>query len=76
METKFIELFKEILEIEDKDINLNDQFREYEEWDSLVYLSIIAMLDDEYDIIIETGEFKKILTVQELMDEVKVRSSK
>lgn len=76
METKFIELFKEVLEIEDKNINLNDQFRDYEEWDSLVYLSVIAMLDDEYDIIIETDEFRKILTVQQLMDEVKIRSSK
>lgn len=76
MDTKFIELFKEVLEIEDKEINLNDEFREYEEWDSLAYLSIIAMLDDEYDIIIETEDFKKIVTVQELMDEVKIRSSK
>lgn len=76
MEAKFIELFKEVLEIEDKDINLSDAFREYGEWDSLVYLSVIAMLDDEYDIVIETDEFKKILTVGELMNEVKKRTSK
>lgn len=76
MEAKFIELFKEVLEIEDKDINLSDAFREYGEWDSLVYLSVIAMLDDEYDIVIETDEFKKIVTVGELMNEVKKRTSK
>ena len=76
METKFIDLFKEVLEIEDRDINLSDEFRQYDEWDSLVYLSVIAMLDDEYDIVIETDEFKKLITVGELMEEVKKRSSK
>jgi acyl carrier protein len=76
MEAKFIELFKEVLEIEDKDVNLSDEFRQYDEWDSLVYLSVIAMLDDEYDIVIETDDFKKILTVGELVEEVKKRSSK
>lgn len=75
MEDKFIELFKEVLEIEDRDIKLSDEFRQYDEWDSLVYLSVIAMLDDEYEIVIETDEFKKLLTVGELMEEVKKRTS-
>lgn len=34
MEAKFLDLFKEVLEIEDKEISLNDEFREYDEWDS------------------------------------------
>ena len=76
MEAKFIELFKEVLELEDKDVNLSDEFRQYDEWDSLVYLSVIAMLDDEYDMVIETDDFKKILTVGELVEEVKKRTSK
>lgn len=75
METKFIELFKEVLEIEDKDIKLSDEFRQFDEWDSLVYLSVIAMLDDEFDIVIETDDFRKILTVGELLEEVKKRTT-
>lgn len=75
METKFIELFKEVLEMEDKDIKLSDEFRQYDEWDSLVYLSVIAMLDDEFDIVIETDDFRKILTVGELLEEVKKRTT-
>ena len=35
MEEKFIELIKDVLEIEDREINMNDNFREYEEWSSL-----------------------------------------
>lgn len=66
MELKFIKDFKETLEIEDREISLNDKFREYEEWDSLAYLSVIAMLDEEYDVQIEEAEFKKLQTVGDL----------
>ena len=76
MEAKFLDLFKEVLEIEDKEISLNDEFREYDEWDSLAYLSVIAMLDDEFEIVIETEDFKKIRTVGDLLKEVKERSNK
>ena len=40
METKFIDLLKDILEIEDRDLNLTDEFRQYPEWDSLGYLEL------------------------------------
>lgn len=66
MEEKFIENLKEALEIEDREINMSDEFRTYDEWDSLAYLSVIAMLDEEYDIQMEEAEFKKIRTVEDL----------
>lgn len=64
---KFIELFAETLEREDE-IRMEDNFREYDEWSSIAYLSIIAFMDDEYDTQIEEAEFKKLKTVQELYD--------
>lgn len=66
MKEKFIENLKEALEIEDREINMSDEFRTYDEWDSLAYLSVIAMLDEEYDIQMEEAEFKKIRTVEDL----------
>ena len=66
MEEKFIELIKEVLEIEDREINLGDKFREYEEWSSLAYLSVIDMLDEEYDCQIEEADFRKLQTIQDL----------
>lgn len=63
---EFIEKFKEILEIEDREINPTDIFRDYDEWDSLAYLSVIAYLDEEFDIQIEEAEFKKLITVEDL----------
>ena len=44
MQKKFIELLKEALEIEDRELDINDEFRTYDEWDSLAYLSIIISL--------------------------------
>lgn len=70
MEEKFLENLKEVFEIEDRELSMNDKFREYPEWDSLVYLSIIAMLDDEYDIQIEESDFKKLLTIGDLYNAV------
>ena len=55
---KFLESMLEVFERED--INPEDEFRDYEEWDSLAYLSIIAMIDENYDIVIPGEEFAKL----------------
>lgn len=64
---KFIELFREALEREGE-IKMEDEFRNYEEWSSIAYLSVIAMMDEEYDVQIEEAEFKKLRTVQAVYD--------
>lgn len=68
---KFIDHLKEALEMEMHEIKPTDEFRNLEGWDSLSRLSLIAMLDDEYEIQIEEDEFEKLITVQDLMDAVK-----
>lgn len=74
MENKFIPAFKEALEMEeDTQVNLGDQFRDYDEWDSLARLSLIAMLDEEFSVEIEDDDFENIQTVEDLMNEVKKR---
>lgn len=64
---RFIELFADALEREDE-IKMEDEFRNYDEWSSIAYLSVIAMMDEEYDVQMEEAEFKKIRTVQQLYD--------
>ena len=64
---KFIELFAEAIEREDE-IRMEDEFRNYEEWSSIAYLSVIAMMDEEYGVQFEEAEFKKLRTVQNLYD--------
>lgn len=64
---KFIENFAEALEREGV-IKMEDEFRSYEEWSSIAYLSLIAMMDDEYETQIEEADFKKLKTVQDIYD--------
>lgn len=74
MQEKFIEAFKEALEIE-REISMTDSFRDMEEWNSLGRLSLIAMLDDVYEVTIEDEAFKKLITVSDLYAEVLKRSA-
>lgn len=71
----FLKLFKETLDIEDREINLSDDFRSYDEWDSIGNLSIIAMIDEEYGIVIEGPHFKNLKTLQDLWDEIEKRKN-
>jgi acyl carrier protein len=74
MEEKFLESFKEALEIE-KEISMSDKFRDLDEWNSLGRLSLIAMLDDNYEVTIEDEVFKQLITVSDLYNEVQKRSA-
>jgi acyl carrier protein len=66
---QFTTLFAEALEIE-TGVNLEDKFREYEEWDSLAVLSIIALIKQNYDITIPRKEFDELQTVADLYNYV------
>lgn len=68
MEIKeFIEKFAEAIEMDDASVLTPDiEFRALDEWDSLSYLSVIAMIDEEFDVQIETPEFKQQKTIQDL----------
>ena len=67
----FIKKIEEVFEMPNGSITPNDNFREYQEWDSLVLLSLMAMLDDEYNITIPRDDFQKINTVEEMFNYIK-----
>ena len=77
MKEKFLASFKEALQIEDREILLTDVFRDYEEWDSLGRLSLIASMDEEFDLQIEDKVFEQLITVGDLLSvvEKKVNSN-
>ena len=43
-------------------------FRELEEWSSIIALDIMAMVDDEYGVQLKADEMRKAITLQELFD--------
>lgn len=70
MKERIISALKEAMDNEEMDIQLTDNFRDYEDWDSLSYLSMIAVLDEEFGVEIEDEEFEKLVTVEDLVDAV------
>lgn len=70
MEIKeFIEKFAEAVEIEDLEtLTPETKFHNLKEWNSLAYLSVIAMLDSEFGIQIEMAEFNQLVTIQDILD--------
>lgn len=73
METKFLEMISDVFEIEDRTITMDETFRDFDEWDSLARLSLIAEIDDVYNIVIEDEVFKNLLTLQDLHSEIQNR---
>lgn len=70
MEEKLLNAIKVALEIEDREISLGDNFKEFEEWDSLSRLSLISVIDEEFDVQIEGKLFEDISTVAQLMEAI------
>ena len=70
MEQKFLEVITEAFEIEGREIQLTDNFKEYDEWDSLAQLTLIAELDDNFGVTISSDELRKIQTLQQLLQHI------
>ena len=63
---KFIERLADALELDNNDIEMSLDFKELEEWDSLASLSLIAMLDEEYEVELESEDLDALNTVKDL----------
>jgi len=64
----FISLISEALEKNSEQIDKKDEFRNYEEWDSLAVLSLIAMIKQNYNITIPRKDFDELNTISELFE--------
>lgn len=74
---KFIEAFVEAVEIEDvTTLNSETIFRDLDEWNSLSFLSVIAMLDEEYDIQIENAQFRELKTLGDIVTYIELTKHK
>lgn len=65
---QFIAKFAEALEMDANELTFDSEFRKLPHWDSLAYLSLIAMLDEEFDIQIEQAEFKSLVTIEDVFN--------
>ena len=64
---QFIENFAELFDETDSDtITATTRFKDLEEWSSLVALSVIAMIDEEYDVEFRGDDIRNSSTVEDL----------
>lgn len=70
MEIKeFIENFAgQFDETDPAELTATTRFRDLEEWSSLIALSVLGMIDEEYDVQLKGNEMREANTVQELFD--------
>jgi len=64
---KFLEHIVEIFENTPKEeISLDSKFKSFDEWDSLMALSLIAMFDSEYNVKLSGDQIRAANTLEDL----------
>lgn len=59
---------------EASDLNAETKFKELDEWSSLIALSVIAMVDEEYCVTIKGDDIRNSETIQDLFKIVKAKA--
>ena len=68
---EFVELFAEQFDETDASlIKADTKFRDLDEWSSLIGLSLIAMVDEEFDVALKGDDVKTSVTVEDLYNKV------
>lgn len=68
---EFVALFAEQFDDTDpSEITATTAFRDLDEWSSLIGLSVIAMVDEEFDIALKGDDVKNSETVEDLYNRV------
>ena len=66
---EFVKKFAEQFDETELDVFAPEtNYREHEEWSSLIALSVLAMIDEEYDVQLKGEEMRATKTIQELFD--------
>jgi acyl carrier protein len=73
--SKFLKDFNDQFDFYENEyeIKVETEFKSLDDWDSLVALSVIAMIDSEYGVSITGDDIRKILTVGELISLVEAK---
>lgn len=71
---EFVELFAEQFDDTDaSEITASTIFHDLDEYSSLIALSVIAMVDEEFDVQIKGDDMRSCVTVEDLYNIVKSR---
>lgn len=72
---EFIENFADQFDdLEAASLSADTRFKDLDEWSSLVALSVIAMVDEEYDVTIKGDDIRGAETIQDLCNIVESKA--
>ena len=77
MELKeFVEKFAEQFDETEASVFTSEtKYHDLEEWSSLIGLNVIAMVDDEYNVLLKGNDVKTSVTIEDLFNIVKERQA-
>lgn len=68
---EFVALFAEQFDYTDaSQISATTVFHDLDEWSSLIGLSVIAMVDEEFDVALKGDDVKNSITIEDLYNRV------
>ncbi len=70
-----VSVFEESLDLDDYTLNLDSEFGEVPDWDSLGHMKIIAEIESRLDLEFEIDEIVGVDTVSKLVDMVNIKLS-
>ena len=72
---EFVALFADQFDDTDaSEITAATEFKNLDEWSSLIALGIIAMVDEEYDVTLKGDDIRNSNTIEDLFNIVKARA--
>lgn len=66
-EQEKLKMLEEMLEVDENTLTSGTVLDDLEEWDSIAVLSLIALLDDEFDIEIKGSTIREFETVADIL---------
>ena len=73
---EFVVKIEEAFEIEESGTLLPDtDYKNFEEWDSMHALILIALIDTEFDLLVSGNDLKSVVTIREVYELIQERKS-
>lgn len=75
MKDKLFEILSDVLEIDIKEVNEGLSQENTEDWDSVTHLTLIAEIEDGFNISLEPSEIEKMKTVGVILNIMKEKQA-
>lgn len=63
---EFLTFVADVMDTDVDEINMETTYKEYSKWDSLMMMTLVMELEEEYDVSISIDEIGKVHTLEDL----------